>query len=144
MGMYTELHIGVEFKKETPPDVIAAIRWMATGEGDRPESSHALFATQRVDWMLRSGGSYYFDAKPCLVWMLDSVTNTWSLTVTTNIKNYTQEWESFLDFIAPHLSTEGFLGHLRYEESDDPTLLYNNGGVIEWRRVAPTPGEETP
>ena len=141
MGMYTELCIGVEFKKETPSDVIAVISIMATGDNpfvreSIPESvrGHKLLSVERP-WILQSGGSYYFDAKPCLVWQKDTITDTYFLTVWTNIKNYSGEWEAFLEFIAPWLETQGFIGHYRYEECDEPTLLYSENGTIRFRKI---------
>lgn len=138
MGMYTELAIGVEFKKDTPPRVIAVLEWMVTNHDHEVceiplAIDHLLFKTDRWAWMLRNGGSYYFDAKPCLVWKLDEITKSYFLTVWRNIKNYTFEWENFLDFIAPYLATEGFIGHYRYEECENPTLIYNLNGKIEMR-----------
>jgi hypothetical protein len=143
--MYTELCIGVEFKKDTPADVIACLSQMASPSDavkfDPPESlaAHPLFKTDRWHWMLRSGGSYYFAAKPCLVWQRDEITDSYFLTVLTNIKNYTGEWEQFMGFIAPWLCTQGFLGYYRYEEDDEPTLLYNDDGTIVWRRTSGEP-----
>jgi hypothetical protein len=130
--MYTELSIGVEFRKDTPPDVINTISSMAEGDGRSHGIDHPLFQTERWGWMLRYGGSYYFDTKPHLSWAKDEITNTWHLTFGTNIKNYSNEWEHFLDFIAPHLKTDGYIGTYRYEESAAPTLLYAEGGCIRW------------
>lgn len=139
MGMYTELCLGVEFKQDTPGWVIDTLSFMARpgakpGETPPPHESHKLFQTERWDWMLRSGGSYYFDAKPVLRWEKDRI-GGWYLTVWTNIKNYAGEWEAFLDFIAPYLESEGFIGHHRYEEDENPTLLYAKDGAIVWRKV---------
>ena len=133
MGMYTELNIAVEFKEATPAEVIKALDYMATAHDEKPtekdfQMDHPLFKTDRWDWMLRSGGSAYFDAEPFLSWHQEF--GTWRLTVCTNIKNYSGEWEAFLDFIAPHLETNGYIGTYRYEEDDDPTLLYAEAGKI--------------
>jgi hypothetical protein len=139
MGMYTELNIGVKLKEETPPDVIAALNFMATGElKPDPLPDHALFRTERWDWALRSGGSYYFDARPVLEWRQDEINKQWYLTVCTNIKNYSQEWERFLDFIAPWLDAgpdEDYIGTYRYEENDRPTLLFADGATIRMEEV---------
>ena len=136
MGMYTELAIGVEFKSNLPEEVRAALDFMVTEEGEAPTLNHPLFQTERWRWMLRSGGSYYFDAQPCLVWRYDDIARAWFLTVWTNIKNYTEEWQHFLDFIAPYVDTDGYIGTYRYENDDDPTILYVEHGRIVHRYVA--------
>lgn len=133
MGMYTELMLGVSFKKETPDKIINAINHMAKDiDGPGPDMDHALFFTrdERWRWMLKSASSYYFEAKACLVWTLDEITSRHYLTVITSIKNYEKEWELFLDFIAPWVDEDGFAGYMRYEEADDPSLIYFVDGKV--------------
>lgn len=38
------------------------------------------------------------------------------------LKNYDSEIEEFLDWLEPYIGTEGFIGYMRYEEWEDPTL----------------------
>lgn len=135
MGMYTELSIGIELKSDTPKAVIDVLEYMARGGDTVPAYGHPLFETDRWDWMLRSGGSYYFDAKPSLYFGHDDIPNAWFLSVRTNIKNYCSEWEKFLDWLCPFIDTQGYLGTYRYEESDDPTLVYKIGNEIVWHSV---------
>jgi hypothetical protein len=130
MGMYTELSLGVEFKKNLPEEFISIINFMVSGGEEEvfliPErfKDHELFTTTtRWRWMLRSGGSYYFDRKPYLVWKRDEITKSYFLSCATNIKNYEQEWEKFLDFICPYLDTEGYLGTYWHEEWEHPVML---------------------
>lgn len=140
MGMYTELNLAVQFKQDSPKSFISSISYMAQdSEGvermiDFP-TEHALFGTGSWDWMLR-GGSYYFDAKPNLIWKFDEITNTWFLTFVANIKNYSKEWQRFLEYIEPHIGTKGYIGTYRYEEDEDPTLLYNIDGKIVWQNIS--------
>lgn len=154
MGMYTELSIGVRIKGETPSGVIAALEAMAspivpnentTDEKVRKKSSippetlaHPLFDTERWAWMLRSGGGYYFRAQPTLVWGYDKVGEGWNLTFCTNIKNYSNEWEHFLDFIAPWIEggeDREYIGTYRYEEDEYPSLVFINAGKVEMFNV---------
>ncbi len=135
MGMYTELYLGIDLKPETPPRVIEILKAMidltAENMTDLPE--HPFFKTERWHWCLKSGGSYYFDAQPHCLFEYDDITKGWHLTFGTNIKNYTREWESFVDWIAPWINEEdGHIGHYRYEEDDMPTLLYARKGVVHW------------
>jgi hypothetical protein len=140
MGMYTELNIGVQFKSELPEDIFKALEYMVKNDDSKSidfSLEHPLFSTERWKWMLRSGGSYYFDAKPVLLWEFDEISKAWYLTLITNIKNYSDEWENFLNFIAPHLESSGYIGTLRYEESDQPTLLFCEGGEIKFKEPKP-------
>jgi hypothetical protein len=56
----------------------------------------------------------------------DDTDHEYKLNVRCCFKNYDNEIDLFLDFIRPYLVTTGFLGYKRYEEDDDPTLIYNN------------------
>lgn len=140
MGMYTELDIAVVFNAETPVGVIDLISYMArpAKEGDTtkapPLLDHPLFGTDRWNWMLRSGGSYYFSGKPSLTWVKDTINHFWYLTLRTNIKNYTSEWEHFLSFIAPHVE-EGWIGTYRYEEEPAPTLVWIKNKTVHMQTV---------
>lgn len=144
MGMYTELFLGVEIHGSKGSDHIKALTYMAATQEEQPklskdfDMSHPLFKTDRWSWMLRSGGSYYFRTKPCLVFRYDEIANAYFLTLITNIKNYTGEWEQFLDYIAPHIdedTTCKCIGWIRYEEAEHPTLLYIEDGKIEYKTV---------
>lgn len=145
MGMYTELSIGVEFDQDMPKKIIEIITFMATSEEHEcPKSlpDHPLFKTERWSWMLRSGGSAYFDRIPSCQWKYNEISRSWHLSLATNIKNYTEEWENFLDFIAPYVLTKGFIGTYRYEENDNPTLLYSRHGEIVFQKILAMENEE--
>lgn len=136
MGMYTELNLGVRFHKNTPQNVIDILKYMLAEspvrfEYLRPQlPEHPLFKTDR--WMIMLDcGSYYFDGKPDSSLNYDKITECYFLNVRCNLKNYDREIEHFLDFIQPYLYTNGFIGYTRYEEDDDPTLIYNTHKGIE-------------
>lgn len=38
--------------------------------------------------------------------------------------NYDSEIKHFLDWLAPYIETNGFIGYTKYEEFEDPTLIY--------------------
>ena len=62
----------------------------------------------------------------------------WYLTVRCSFKNYDDEIELFLDWLAPYIETYGFLGYHRYEEFDDPTLIYKEDGKIVYKNITNT------
>lgn len=132
MGMYTELNIGVAFEKDTPNNVINILKCMlGEGESVRYElPDRPLFKTARWHFMLVSD-SYYFDGQTDSSLHYDDISNQYYLNVRCNLKNYDDEIAKFMDFIQPHLDTHGFLGYTRYEEFDNPTLIYNSkNGII--------------
>lgn len=141
MGMYTELNISIEFKKETPQYVIDAMDIMADKNEIVRHLPNAiihepLFRTDRWRWMLHSD-SYYFSGSQSLIWKFDKIADAWFLTVRSNLKNYCNEIELFLKFIAPWIAeSEYFIGYMRYEVFEHPTLLYARNGAIITRQVA--------
>jgi len=124
MGMYTELNFNSELKKDTPENIITILKCMIDGsfyEDELPD--HNFFKTNRWDWMLQSD-SYYFDAKTESKLVKEE--GKIYLRIQCNLKNYDREIEEFLDWIMPYCDKEvgDYLGHSRYEESEEPTLIY--------------------
>lgn len=135
MGMYTELNIGVAFRKDTPTDIISILKHMLNE--DEPLlyelPNHPLFSTPRWTFMLVCD-SYYFDGQTDSSIHYDDISNQYYLNVRCNLKNYDGEIKKFMDFIQPYLDTRGFLGYTRYEEDGDPTLIYNSGNEIIYEK----------
>lgn len=130
MGMYTELVMAVELKKDTPNAVIEVLKYMVGDIEDEPSMpKHELFEADRWRFMLRCD-SYYFDGVTNSILKSDWVSNSYYLTVRSNLKNYNSEIEKFIDWITPYVnlsysdSNRMFVGYSRYEESDEPTLIY--------------------
>jgi hypothetical protein len=127
MGMYTELHFNSELKKETPKEVIETLKYMVGEAENSPDllPEHDLFKTGRWDYMLQCD-SYYFNADTHSTLRFDDISDSYYLCIRTNLKNYGNEIEEFIDWIRPYLAkSEGeFLGFSRYEETEQPTLLF--------------------
>jgi hypothetical protein len=126
MGMYTELHFNAELRPDVPEEVLNVLRVML-GMEDRhvPLPRHPLFETGRWGVMLGMD-SYYFDADTHSTLRYDEVAEAHFLCIRCNVKNYEGEIEKFVDWITPYLAKhEGeFLGFSRYEETEEPTLIY--------------------
>lgn len=126
MGMYTELHFNSELRGNVPDGIVAVLKYMLGDIKEEPSlPDHELFATKRWRVMLRMD-SYYFDADTHSTLRYDDISNNYYLCVRSNLKNYDQEIEKFVDWIIPYLDKyDGdFLGFRRYEETEDPTLIY--------------------
>ncbi|MCA1800256.1 MAG: hypothetical protein LC650_03090, partial [Actinobacteria bacterium] len=48
----------------------------------------------------------------------------WFLTIRCNLKDYDDEIEKFIDWITPYTDSTGFVGYKRYEQDEEPTLIY--------------------
>ena len=88
--------------------------------------------------------SYYFDGSTNSKMVFDNISKTWKINIRANLKNYDSEIEEFLDWLEPYIRTEGFIGYMRYEEWEDPTLIYNDfdNYKIVFKGVAATEAEQ--
>lgn len=125
--MYTEFHFNSALKKNTPNEVIDTLKFMLGETENLVKQSHPLFDTERWEYMLRMD-SYYFDADTHSTLRFDEIAKQYYLCVRCNLKNYNGEIKKFLDWIFPYLDKmEGeFVGFSRYEEFEEPTLIYYN------------------
>lgn len=123
MGMYTELKLNCELKKDTPDDIIRSLRGLLAGKVIMPDISHALFFAERADRVLICD-SYSFSAKSDSSLVKNDI-DDWILKVQSNLKNYDNEILKFLSWIAPYIEEyEEAIGWFRYEEQELPTIIY--------------------
>lgn len=134
MGMYTELVLSVDLKHDRPDWVDRTLRYMNGDRSHYPNDwvgwqDHALFRTERWAWCLGGGAVYMPHAF--------EIGEYDRFTLACSVKNYDDEYGLFLNWLRPHLSDRtAFIGWTRYEEEDDPTLLYLIEGEIQ-RTVSP-------
>lgn len=132
MGMYTELCLAVEFRQDTPPEIIDWISFLAGGSVSstpvkRPD--HPLFkeragnAPTYMDIFHGSNGAT-FPGTGHVVFEHQSRGNTWHLTIRAALKNYQREIESFLMFLMPYAEPNGYAGYYRFEGHEHPCLIY--------------------
>ena len=128
MGMYTEMHLFVELKKELRKDIKEWLYAQVSDTRDVVDVSNEcpkeLKGTRFETGLLCS--SYYFDMQPVLIFRFDKISQTYFLTVLTNLKNYDREIKKFLTILEPYIDTyDGtHIGHMRYETYNNPTLLF--------------------
>ena len=130
MGMYTELHFNAELSGDVPPEVVTILDYMLASASlaelpEPPLPDHPLFHTERWRLMLQMD-SCYFSADTHSTLRKDDRGDCYFLCVRCNLKNYNHEIEKFIDWVCPYLRQEDgdFLGFYRYEDSEDPTLIY--------------------
>lgn len=137
MGMYTELCFNAEVERDAPKYVVDVLRWMAAPTDTKPdfdpadEPLAALMATPRVG-LLFTCDSYYFPHDTTQHVRYDDIAGTWFVNVHSNLKNYDGEIGLFLTWIKPYVRGN-FLGYYRYEEHDEPTLIYRDPEEVDGR-----------
>lgn len=67
--------------------------------------------------------------------ILDLLIYSCKVNIRANLKNYDNEIDKFLHWLAPYIDTEGFIGYTRYEEYDDPTLIYIDDRDVIYKGV---------
>lgn len=128
MGMYTELIFGASLNKDTPAQVINALKYML-GETQEKPADFPL-PDGRCEWLFQ-GGSYYFAISGSVnkMW-LDEVDNCWRIYTRSNIKNYEDEIETFLEWIKPYIESGSGNREMYaitiYEDSETPDIYYLN------------------
>lgn len=123
MGMYTEIFVNVDLKEETPEEVIQTLKAICEKDHESP-----LLNNKPGRWfMLFNNGSYYTPSTQCAALTFDRISNNWSLIGKGDIKNYEGEIEAFFDYIRPWVE-DNFMGYMRYEEDDRPTIMCREVG----------------
>jgi len=125
MGMYTEIYINVDLKKDTPDDVIGVLKAMCDMLPDQERSD--VLADYPDRWIcLFSNMSYYTPSTNCRFLEFDTISNQWSLLGKGDIKNYNRDIEKFFEWIMPYVDgyPGDFIGYSRYEEDQKPTLIF--------------------
>lgn len=124
--MYTELIFGASLKEDTPNNVINALKYMIGDIADKP--LNFPLPNGRCEWLFR-GGSYYFGVNNSVSKMwYDDISKGWHISTRSNIKNYENEIETFLEWIKPYIESGSgqreFYAIVTYEEQSAPTIYY--------------------
>ena len=127
MGMYTELILGIEFKKDTPEYIIEAIDCLINeSDNDKISDEAQIFIEEYDLGLMLHGCSYYFAVSdPNYAFWKDKYDKKWHLSSRANLKNGGRI-EKFLNFIKDYV--DGGSGPLKvfayvhYEESEFPTI----------------------
>lgn len=115
MGMYTELVLGFQTKN---PELIELIQHMLNGKTPK--------YNDRRDWFLNCSSCYF----PCTMSHSaiekDDCSDWWNCSIRCSLKNYEQEIQWFLGELLQKLEEKDgkLLGYYRYEEDQDPTLVW--------------------
>lgn len=126
MGMYTELIFGAELKIDTPNEVIEALKYMIGETEEKPENFP--LPDGRCEWLFQSGSYYFAVNNPVSKMWFDDIGKRWRVSTRSNLKNYEDEIETFLEWIRPYIDGGSGGRNLYaitiYEEQEVPTLYY--------------------
>ena len=128
MGMYTELIFGAELKTDTPEIVIDSLKYMM-GETDTKTEGFPLPAG-RYEWLFQ-GASYYFGVNRSVKSMwFDDISKQYHISTRSNIKNYNDENETFLEWIEPFVDggsgARDMYAIVMYESVSEPSIYYKS------------------
>jgi len=129
MGMYTEIIIGCRLKRDTPEEVIESLQELLKIDDEGTEDynfpEHEFFKSERFRWMFFSA-SYYFGTPPHRVLERDSLDEAWQFSTRSNLKNYDNEIQKFIDWIKPYVEDgsgqNDIFAMSMYEESEEFTV----------------------
>jgi hypothetical protein len=126
MGMYTELIFGADLKTDTPENVIEALKFMIGDTEEKPKDFP--LPESGCEWLFR-GSSYYFGVTaPVSKMWKDHISKNWVLSTRSNVKNYEDEIESFLEWIKPYIDSgsgvRDMYAIVTYEDAKEPTIYY--------------------
>ena len=136
MGMYTELVMACELPKDTPEKIINIIKYMLGEIDECPniiEERDPLFNTTRWRCMLRSSSYSFIKSRATSSLWYDGIAKQYILSIWCNLKNYDEEVDKFLNWIINYTTSYGFVGYKRYEEFDNPTLIYFENNTVKYK-----------
>ena len=126
MGMYTELIFGAGLKKDTPENVIEALKYMI-GETEEKPKDFPL-PDGRCERLFRCSSYYFGVNEPVIKMWKDDIGGNWVLSTRSNIKNYEGEIEAFLEWIKPYIDSgsgcRDMYAIVTYEEAEAPNIYY--------------------
>lgn len=115
MGMYTEFYFRAELKNDPP-----LIAWLSVDVWEsEPFDQHEFFTQPRWRHIFDGAGAVYQFARPLRVQPKEHSWQEARITISSSLKHYGNEIDTFLSWIHPYLEHEDgeFLGYSLYEDS---------------------------
>lgn len=130
MGMYTEIFVNCELRKDVPEEVVHDLRILFDESfitdgfvSDIPKQDKRLRA-------IGNCSSYYFQPRATSAMWYDDIGRSWYICSRSDLKNYDGEIEAFFAWLGPYVAANPgeFIGYHRYEEDDAPVLVFKREG----------------
>lgn len=130
MGMYTELILGCKLSKDAPEVLTKALDAVINHYIDEKHKVSKEVEQFIEDYSLVSlfwCSSYYFGVNhPNSAFWFDTIDQSWHISSRSNLKNYEDEIETFLNYLSPYVEygsgTDEVYAYVMYEESKRPTV----------------------
>jgi len=123
--MFTELYLSLELQKNLPDIELSVLKYLFDG-GNEPEKlpDHPFF--KKVRWFLIGNCSSFYFVPMSTSHLYKADNGNYYLTTRFDLKDYDNEIREFLRWLYPYINERvlGHIGHIRYEEDVEPTLLY--------------------
>lgn len=98
-------------------------------EGMRPDG-HEFWGLPNAIQLLRGGNADWVSSDPGVHAWTPEYADVYLAEGHSSLKNYHGEVEAFFDWLAPHVTSSGFLGYSLYEESELPVLYVVKDGRL--------------
>lgn len=124
MSDFTELIFGARLKKDTPKSVIDTLLYMVN-RGNKPTKIEF-----EADWIFNCASYYFGVCKPVNKMWFDDISNQYVISIRSNIKNYENDIEKFLEWIKPYIDSGSgereMYAIVIFEYAKEPTIYYLN------------------
>jgi len=131
MGMYTEISFSAELKLDTETaKVVATLSDYESSKAVKDDfwPDHKFFKTSRFRQLMVMSSAYFPGTIHPLFRRESWNEDMYTLIFRSNLKNYDDEIELFLDWIKPYIydgcGTRGYYAVVCYEEAAEPTIYY--------------------
>lgn len=125
MGMFTELTLNCELRRDVPDFVINTIKYMLDIIKE-PQEGYP-FTSGRFPIILLGSSAYFLDTNPT-IFKFDELDNIWLLSTRSNIKNYNNEIETFIEWLKPYVKagvgSHDLYASVLFETNKTPTMYY--------------------
>jgi hypothetical protein len=145
MGMYTEFVFGCSLVENLPEEILRILCDMFKTTGTR--KTELGIRLTRIPYQ---ASEYFGVSFPSSSLKYDRFKRSYVVSIRCNLKNYENEIDTFLNWIAPYVyngsGESNFLGYSIYEEAVMPILYFldeNTHRVVELRAPLKKPWEQT-
>lgn len=126
MGTYTELYICCEISNQAPEKVYEVLNYLFNRNKNPVEPPEHPFFTKERWSLIGSGSSYSFCPFAVSSFKFDEITKTFYLTSRSELKNYDNEIQEFVEWLKPYIVgyVGQHIGHIKFESSDEIDIIY--------------------
>ncbi len=127
LSVYTDIVISCDLKPDTSEAAIEEFRyWLGLADPNTRDQSKLYYGTF---------DEYSHSHPGALQRALEADAHGYTLSLRAKIKNYDRQIEKFLAVVALHSVNTGFVGYMRHEIDEDPTLIYFQDNGVSYRKI---------